>query len=228
MSDECPIPQGRICDASSKRDVVKAFKVRLELPETSCVTQFNRRPDEGGFQWAVRIGRIVQHDNYLGCRVDLGLRVVGLNFDQVGNVLGPGRNGCQKQPSDANKERSHDCPGPVAKPHEHIVTNRNAGWQGRTSHRLERADGPSQHDSSRTYRRISSGVGLPGSLFLALGTLRLERLREEVIRVATAAKPTNVHIVEMLTQVLRELGEVRKTQDQLAGDVCRVAQQSLK
>jgi len=53
-------------------------------------------------------------------------------------------------------------------------------------------------------------------------------LREEVIRVATAAKPTNVHIVEMLTQVLRELGEVRKTQDQLAGDVCRVAQQSLK
>ena len=45
---------------------------------------------------------------------------------------------------------------------------------------------------------------------------------------ATAAKPTNEHIAEMLTQVLRELGEVKKTQDQLAADLRRVAQQSIK
>jgi hypothetical protein len=56
----------------------------------------------------------------------------------------------------------------------------------------------------------------------------VDRLREEVIRVATAAKPTNENIVEMLTQVLRELGEVKKTQDQLAADLRRVAQQSIK
>lgn len=55
-----------------------------------------------------------------------------------------------------------------------------------------------------------------------------ERLEEEVIRVATAAKPTNQRIAEMLTQVLRELGEVKKTQDQLAVDLRRVAQQSIK
>jgi len=53
-------------------------------------------------------------------------------------------------------------------------------------------------------------------------------LGEEVIRVATAAKPTNEHTAEMLTQVLRELGEVKKTQDQLAADLRRVAQQSIK
>ncbi len=53
-------------------------------------------------------------------------------------------------------------------------------------------------------------------------------MREEVIRVATAAKPTNEHIAEMLSQILRELGEVRKTQGQLAADLRRVAQQSIK
>jgi len=50
----------------------------------------------------------------------------------------------------------------------------------------------------------------------------------EVMRVATAAKPTNKHIAEILSQVLRELGEVKKTQDQLAADLRRVAQQSIK
>jgi hypothetical protein len=60
------------------------------------------------------------------------------------------------------------------------------------------------------------------------GTVGVERLGEEVIRVATAAKPTNEHIAEMLSQVLRELGEVKKTQDQLAADLRRVAQQSIK
>ena len=53
-------------------------------------------------------------------------------------------------------------------------------------------------------------------------------MREEVIRVATAVKPTNENIAEMLTQVLRELGEVKKTQDQLVADLRRVAQQSIK
>ena len=50
----------------------------------------------------------------------------------------------------------------------------------------------------------------------------------EVIRVATAAKPTNQHIAEMLAQVLRELGEVKETQDQLATNLRKVAQQSIK
>ncbi|MFQ5554049.1 MAG: hypothetical protein ACE5GC_01600 [Acidimicrobiia bacterium] len=45
---------------------------------------------------------------------------------------------------------------------------------------------------------------------------------------ATAAKPTNEHIAELLARVLRELGEVKKTQDQLAADLRRVAQQSIK
>jgi hypothetical protein len=56
----------------------------------------------------------------------------------------------------------------------------------------------------------------------------VDRLREEVIRVATVVKPTNENIAEMLTQVLRELGEVKKTQDQLVADLRRVAQQSIK
>jgi hypothetical protein len=56
----------------------------------------------------------------------------------------------------------------------------------------------------------------------------VERLGEEVIKVAPTAKPTNEHITEMLAQVLRELGEVKKTQDQLAADLRRVAQQSRK
>ena len=49
-----------------------------------------------------------------------------------------------------------------------------------------------------------------------------------MIRVATAVKPTNENIAEMLTQVLRELGEVKKTQDQLAADLRKVAQQRIK
>jgi hypothetical protein len=49
-----------------------------------------------------------------------------------------------------------------------------------------------------------------------------------VIRVVAAAKPTNEHIAEMLTQILSELGEVKKTQDQLADDLRKVAQQSIK
>jgi hypothetical protein len=48
-----------------------------------------------------------------------------------------------------------------------------------------------------------------------------------VIEVATAAKPTNEYITEMLAEVLRELGKVMKTQDQLAADLRRVAQQSI-
>ena len=59
-------------------------------------------------------------------------------------------------------------------------------------------------------------------------TVVVERLEMEVIRVATAAKPTNQHIAEMLAQVLRELGEVKETQDQLAADLRKVAQQSIK
>jgi len=51
---------------------------------------------------------------------------------------------------------------------------------------------------------------------------------KEVIRVATAAKPTNEHIAEMLTQVLLEFGEVKKTQDQLADDLRKAARQSIK
>ena len=58
----------------------------------------------------------------------------------------------------------------------------------------------------------------------SMGTLLVNRLGEEVIRVATAVKPTNEQIVEMLSQVLRELGKVKKTQDQLAADLRRVAQ----
>jgi hypothetical protein len=49
-----------------------------------------------------------------------------------------------------------------------------------------------------------------------------------VIGVATAAKPTNEHITEMLAEILRELGEVKKTQDQLAADLRDVAQQSIR
>jgi hypothetical protein len=45
-----------------------------------------------------------------------------------------------------------------------------------------------------------------------------------VIGVATSVKPTNEQIAEMLSQVLRELSEVKKTQDQLAADLRRVAQ----
>ncbi len=59
-------------------------------------------------------------------------------------------------------------------------------------------------------------------------TLLVERLGEEVIRVATAAKPTNEHIAEMLAQVIRELGEVKKTQGQLAAEVRRTERQSIK
>lgn len=42
---------------------------------------------------------------------------------------------------------------------------------------------------------------------------------EEVIEVAPTAKPTNEHIAEMLTRVLREMREVEKTQDQLVADL---------
>ena len=58
----------------------------------------------------------------------------------------------------------------------------------------------------------------------SVDTLLVKPLREEVIRVATDAKPTNEQIAEMLSQVLRELGEVKRTQDQLAADLRRVAQ----
>jgi hypothetical protein len=62
----------------------------------------------------------------------------------------------------------------------------------------------------------------------SVGTAVAKRLGEVVIRVAATAKPTNEHIAEMLTQVPRELGEVKKTQDQLAADLRKVAQQSTK
>jgi hypothetical protein len=45
-----------------------------------------------------------------------------------------------------------------------------------------------------------------------------------VTRVATAAKPTNEHIAEMLDHVLRELSEVKRTQEQLVADL-RIATQ---
>ena len=45
---------------------------------------------------------------------------------------------------------------------------------------------------------------------------------------ATAAKPTNERIADMLAEVLRELGEVKKTQNQLAADLRSVAQQTIK
>ena len=51
---------------------------------------------------------------------------------------------------------------------------------------------------------------------------------EEVIWVATAAKPTNERIADMLAEVLRELDEVKKTQNQLAADLRSVAQQDIK
>jgi hypothetical protein len=51
-------------------------------------------------------------------------------------------------------------------------------------------------------------------------------LGEEVIGVATAAKPTNERIAEMLAEVLRELDEVKKAQNQLAADLRNLAQQS--
>jgi hypothetical protein len=44
--------------------------------------------------------------------------------------------------------------------------------------------------------------------------------------VATAAKPTNERIAEMLAEVLRELDEVKKAQNQLAADLRNLAQQS--
>ena len=40
---------------------------------------------------------------------------------------------------------------------------------------------------------------------------------------ATATKPTNERIAEMLGQVLRELGDVKKTQAQLAADLRKIA-----
>ena len=43
---------------------------------------------------------------------------------------------------------------------------------------------------------------------------------------ATAAKPTNERIAEMLAEVLRELDEVKKAQNQLAADLRNLAQQS--
>lgn len=43
---------------------------------------------------------------------------------------------------------------------------------------------------------------------------------------AKAAKPTNERIAEMLAEVLRELDEVKKTQNQLAADLRNLAQQS--
>jgi stage V sporulation protein SpoVS len=53
-------------------------------------------------------------------------------------------------------------------------------------------------------------------------------LGEEVIEVATAAEPTNERIAGMLAEVLRELGEVKETQNQLAADLRSVAQQTVK
>lgn len=50
--------------------------------------------------------------------------------------------------------------------------------------------------------------------------------REEVIRVAAAAKPTNEHIIDMLGQVLRELDDIKKTQQQLVADLSQAAQRS--
>jgi hypothetical protein len=46
-----------------------------------------------------------------------------------------------------------------------------------------------------------------------------------VIRVAASAKPTNLRVTEMLERILRELGELKKTQDQLAADLRTIAQQ---
>jgi hypothetical protein len=46
-----------------------------------------------------------------------------------------------------------------------------------------------------------------------------------VIRVAAAAKPTNEHIIEMLGQVLRELDDIKKTQQQLVADLRQAARQ---
>ena len=43
---------------------------------------------------------------------------------------------------------------------------------------------------------------------------------------ATAAKPTNERIAEMLAEILRELDEVKKAQNQLAADLRNLAQQS--
>lgn len=51
---------------------------------------------------------------------------------------------------------------------------------------------------------------------------------EEVIRVATNAKPTNEHIAEMLRRVLHDLDEVKKTQDELAADLRNVAERGIK
>lgn len=59
-------------------------------------------------------------------------------------------------------------------------------------------------------------------------TVEAESQGKEVIRVATAAKPTNEHITDMLTQVLRELGQVQKNQNQLAADLRRLAPKGTK
>ena len=40
---------------------------------------------------------------------------------------------------------------------------------------------------------------------------------------ATAEKPTNEHITQLLERILRELDEVKKTQDQLAANVREIA-----
>lgn len=50
-------------------------------------------------------------------------------------------------------------------------------------------------------------------------TVRGGRRREEVMGVATATKPSNERIVEMLDQVLRELEEVKALQAQLIADL---------
>jgi hypothetical protein len=41
--------------------------------------------------------------------------------------------------------------------------------------------------------------------------------------VATATRPTNERIAELLAQVLRELGEVKKAQAQLTADLRKIA-----
>jgi hypothetical protein len=46
---------------------------------------------------------------------------------------------------------------------------------------------------------------------------------KEVNAVVTATKPTNERIAEMLAQILREVGDVKKTQAQLAADLSKIA-----
>jgi hypothetical protein len=45
---------------------------------------------------------------------------------------------------------------------------------------------------------------------------------------ATAAKPTNERIAEMLLEVRRELGGIKEVQDRLAADVRRFIERSAK